>query len=59
VKKAVNNYTPAQFATLKKLLIELKTRYPKAVIQGHRDFPKVAKSCPCFSVKDWLKAEKI
>lgn len=59
VKKAVNNYTPAQFATLKKLLIELKTRYPKAIIQGHRDFPKVAKACPCFNVKDWVKAEKI
>lgn len=59
VKKAVNNYTPAQFATLKKLLIELRTRYPKAIIQGHRDFPKVAKACPCFNVKDWVKAEKI
>jgi N-acetylmuramoyl-L-alanine amidase len=57
--KAVNNYTPAQWVSLKKLLLELKTRYPNAKIQGHRDFPKVAKACPCFDVATWLKAEKI
>lgn len=53
--KAVNNFTPEQFASLKQLLVDLKIRYPSAIIQGHRDFPKVAKSCPCFSVADWLK----
>lgn len=55
VSKAVNNFTPAQFESLKKLLGELKTRYPKAKIQGHRDFPKVAKACPSFDVKAWAK----
>lgn len=54
-KKAVNNFTPEQFASLKQLLIDLKIRYPSAIIQGHRDFPKVAKACPCFSVAEWLK----
>lgn len=56
ISKAENNFTPAQFATLKKLLVDLKARYPKAKIQGHRDFPKVRKACPSFSVADWMKA---
>lgn len=53
--KAVNNFTPEQFKSLKQLLVDLKIRYPSAIIQGHRDFPKVAKACPCFSVAEWLK----
>lgn len=52
--KAENNFTKPQFAALKKLLGELKTRYPNATIQGHRDFPNVAKACPSFDVKAWL-----
>lgn len=52
--KAENNYTEAQFATLKKLLAELKVRYPNAQVLGHRDHPNVAKECPCFDVKTWL-----
>lgn len=54
--KAQNNFTKEQFASLKQLLIDLKTRYPKAKIQGHRDFPDVKKACPSFEVKDWLKS---
>lgn len=50
-----NNFTPEQFDTLATLLSWLKDTYPKAVIQGHRDFPKVAKACPSFDVRDWLK----
>ncbi len=57
--KAEDNFTPEQYASLKDLILELKTRYPRAKIQGHRDFPKVAKACPCFDVATWLKAEKI
>ena len=57
--KAEDNYTDAQWETLKKLLKELKVRYPKAKIQGHRDFPKVAKACPCFDVKTWLAANDV
>ena len=56
IKKAENNFTNEQFASLKQLLIDLKTRYPKAVIQGHRDFPEVKKACPSFDVKTWLKS---
>ena len=49
--KAEDNFTPAQYAALATLLRTLKAKYPKAQIQGHRDFPKVAKDCPSFDVK--------
>jgi len=57
--KSVNNYTPEQFASLKGLLQKLRQMYPKAAIQGHRDFPNVAKDCPCFDVKAWVKANGV
>lgn len=38
--------TEAQKKGLRKLLTELKRKYPKAVIRGHRDF--AAKACPSF-----------
>jgi len=47
--------TPAQKEALIKLLKELKTLYPQAEILGHRDFPDVAKACPCFNAKDEYK----
>lgn len=53
--KPQDNFTPEQYDTLHKLLGQLKTKYPKAAIQGHRDFPNVAKACPSFDVKGWLK----
>lgn len=53
--KPENNFTPEQFAALARLLGVLKKKYPNAVIQGHRDFPNVAKACPSFNVKEWLK----
>ena len=57
--KAQNNFTKEQFASLKELLVDLKIRYPKAKIQGHRDFPKVAKACPSFDVAEWLKVAQL
>ena len=53
--KPENNFTKNQFDTLKKLVESLKTQFPDAVVQGHRDFPDVAKACPSFSVADWLE----
>ena len=47
--------TPAQKEALKKLLTELRALYPEAEILGHRDFPGVAKACPCFNAKDEYK----
>ena len=64
---AVDNRTPEQKASLVKLLKELKGRYPKAEILGHRDISpdtngngKVdswerIKECPCFDAKDEYK----
>lgn len=53
------NFTDAQWLSLKATLQALKKDYPKARIQGHRDFPKVAKACPSFDVKTWLKENHI
>lgn len=55
--KAENNFEPKQWAALKKLVGELKRDYPGAEIKGHRDFPKVAKDCPCFDARAWAKSE--
>lgn len=53
--KPVNNFTDAQFDSLAKLLKQLKDKYPLGQIQGHRDFHNVAKACPSFDVKAWVK----
>ena len=50
-----DNFTQAQMVSLLTLLKELRTKHPLAVIQGHRDFPNVAKACPSFDVRAWLK----
>jgi N-acetyl-anhydromuramyl-L-alanine amidase AmpD len=59
--------TPQQIAALKQLLIELKTRHPKAEIRGHRDFSKdlngngiiepfeFIKACPCYDAYNEYK----
>ena len=59
-EKGVDNRTDAQRVSLRKLLGELRSRYPKAKIQGHRDFSpdtngngivdpwERIKECPCF-----------
>lgn len=53
--KPQNNFTEDQFAALAVLLQKLRKDFPKAVIQGHRDFPKVKKECPCFDVREWVQ----
>lgn len=47
------NFTKDQYTALRRLLTDLQARYPKTVIQGHRDFPGVTKECPCFDVGAW------
>lgn len=42
----VDNRTPAQKAALRRLLTELRSRYPHARIHSHRDFAN--KACPSF-----------
>ena len=46
---AKDTRTDAQKASLRKLLSELKEKYPGAVIYGHRDL--AAKACPSFDAK--------
>lgn len=57
--KAVDNRTKAQLESMKNLVVLLSTKFPKAEIRGHRDFPNVIKECPSFCVSDWVKKEKI
>lgn len=52
----VDNRTTEQVQAIMNKLTELKTKYPKAMILGHRDFPGVTKKCPSFDVREWLKA---
>lgn len=54
--KPQDNRTEQQKHAMFDKLIELSEKYPKATILGHRDFPGVAKACPSFDVKTWLKA---
>jgi N-acetylmuramoyl-L-alanine amidase len=48
--------TPAQKTAMVLLLRSLLRKHPGAEILGHRDFPRVAKACPCFDVRSWWKA---
>jgi N-acetylmuramoyl-L-alanine amidase len=57
--KAANTFNRAQFLALDLLLRGLRARWPNAKIQGHRDFPKVAKECPSFDVRAWCAARGI
>jgi N-acetyl-anhydromuramyl-L-alanine amidase AmpD len=50
-----DNFTPAQWAALKKLVLELAGRYPQARLLGHRDLPGVTKACPGFDVASWYQ----
>ena len=45
--------TDAQKQSLLSLLTQLKKKYPKAKIYGHRDFTNTA--CPCFDAKEEYK----
>lgn len=48
--RAADTRTEEQRKSLVALLRELLSRYPNAVIRGHRDF--AAKDCPCFDATD-------
>lgn len=51
-----NNFTDAQFRTLRSLIITLREMDPGAEkVLGHRDYPGVTKRCPSFDVATWLK----
>lgn len=50
-KTPEDNFTPAQWDSLRPLLTKLHQRYPQAIIMGHNGFPgHESRGCPCF---DW------
>lgn len=49
-----DNFTAGQFDALLVALRFCRLYAPTAKIQGHRDFPNVAKACPSFDVRAWL-----
>ncbi len=53
--KPFDSRTPKQKETLLKLVKSLKEIYPNAIVQGHRDFPRVNKACPSFDAKSEYK----
>ncbi len=53
-----DNYTDAQWASLKKLVTELHLKHPAAEVLGHRDVPGVRKACPSFDTRKWWAANK-
>lgn len=44
-----------QWNSLATLVSGLRTKFPSAQVLGHRDLPKVAKSCPGFDVHAWIE----
>lgn len=50
--KPENNFTDAQFASLRKLVLELKAKFNILYIFGHNEFAN--KACPCFDVKKFF-----
>jgi N-acetylmuramoyl-L-alanine amidase len=57
--KPVPNFTGDQMDALRGLLVDLLSRFPDARVQGHRDFPNVAKACPSFDVRHWLATKVV
>jgi N-acetylmuramoyl-L-alanine amidase len=69
--KAENNFTQAQFSTLRAILVVLKAMAPQAEILGHRDLsPDIdgdgevepwewLKQCPCFDVRKWCEENNL
>lgn len=51
MKTAKDTRTPAQKATLRRLIGEYRVKYPGIQVLGHRDWPNVKKACPSFDVK--------
>lgn len=55
----VDTLNEEQALSLEILLFSLSMDWPLATIRGHRDYPNVAKDCPCFDVREWCLARGI
>lgn len=53
--KPMDTRTPEQKATQLALTKAYLKKYPGIEVTGHRDLKGVAKACPSFDVKQWLK----
>jgi N-acetylmuramoyl-L-alanine amidase len=51
-------FAPVQFTALEGLVRDLLRDHPGAEVLGHRDFPGVAKDCPCFDVRSWWREQQ-
>lgn len=49
--RPADNRTPQQRAALLDTLREMRSRFPNAVILGHRDLPGVTEACPSFDAR--------
>ena len=50
--------TPAQLASMEKLVKQLLQKYPDARVCGHHDF-NAEKACPCFDARAWARSAGI
>lgn len=46
--------TPAQRMAIRKVIAQLRAKYPGVKVMGHHDVAGVAKACPCFDVNSDL-----
>lgn len=53
-----NNFTPAQWESLLKVVRKLMANFPITRVKGHREFPGVKKYCPSFNVSLWLRENR-
>ena len=56
--KSENNFTGAQFSSLRLILRFYKALFPEALIVGHHELDK-KKDCPSFDVQAWLKKQNL
>jgi len=54
-KDGIDDRTNKQKIAMAAIVKVLHAVHPTAKILGHRDFPNVAKACPSFEVKQFLK----
>lgn len=48
-------YNEDQLQSLAEVILELRRKYGKLPVVGHRDLPNVRKDCPCMDVATYLK----
>jgi N-acetylmuramoyl-L-alanine amidase len=53
-----DNFTDAQWVTLKTAVTKLHKLHPAAEVLGHRDVQGVNKACPSFDVRTWWASNK-